>query len=74
MNVTAAPDLNVFSGLSIDYAALTSDDERDRADAYASLGLDYTTHGALISAEVGQTLFRNNYSDIGARVTVQFDF
>ncbi|MGD1934699.1 MAG: autotransporter domain-containing protein [Candidatus Phaeomarinobacter sp.] len=74
VNVTATPDLKVFGGVSVDYAMFTSDDERDRADAYASLGLDYAAHGALISAEVGQTLFRNNYSDIGARVTVQVDF
>lgn len=74
MNMTATPDLKLFGGLSVAYAAFTSEDEPDRADAHASLGLDYTTGGALISAEVGQTLFRNNYSDIGARVTLQIDF
>lgn len=74
VDVAATPDLSLYGSLNGSYALLKSDDERDRADAYLGLGADYDAGFALLSAEVGKTLFRNNYRDVTARVTAQVTF
>ncbi|MGD1934700.1 MAG: autotransporter domain-containing protein, partial [Candidatus Phaeomarinobacter sp.] len=73
-DVAATPDLSIYGALNGSYALLKSDGDRDRADAYLGLGADYDAGFALLSAEVGKTVFRNNYSDINARVTAQVTF
>lgn len=74
MDVAATPDLSLYGSLNGSYALLKSDGDRDRADAYLGVGADYDAGFALLSAEVGKTVFRNNYDDITARVTAQVTF
>jgi len=74
VDVAATPDLTLYGSLNGSYALLKSDGERDRADAYLGTGADYDAGFALLSAEVGKTVFRNNYSDVTARVTAQVTF
>ncbi|MEO0961627.1 MAG: autotransporter domain-containing protein [Pseudomonadota bacterium] len=74
MDVAATPDLSLYGSLNGSYALLKSDGDRDRADAYLGVGADYDAGIALLSAEVGKTVLRNNYDDITARVTAQVTF
>ncbi len=74
MDVAATPDLSLYGSLNGSYALLRSDGDRDRADAYLGVGADYDAGFALLSAEVGKTVLRNNYDDITARVTAQVTF
>lgn len=74
MDVAATPDLSLYGSLNGSYALLKSDGDRDRADAYLGVGADYDAGFALLSAEVGKTVFRNNYDDITARITAQVTF
>jgi len=74
VDVAVTPDLSLYGSLNGSYALLKGDGDRDRADAYLGLGADYDAGFALLSAEIGKTVFRNNYSDVTARVTAQVTF
>lgn len=73
-DVAATPDLSIYGAVNASFALIKSDGDRDRADGYLGLGADYDAGFALLSAEVGKTVFRNNYSDVTARVTAQVTF